>query len=115
MRLNAYLARAGVASRRGSDELVKAGRITVNGEPGRLNTVVGANDRVELDGKPVARQALSYVLLHKPRGVVTTASDPQGRQTVVDLVKPVSRVVPARPARSSWLSGIVTGSLPSPP
>ena len=86
MRLNVYLARAGVASRRKADELIKAGRVTVNGEPGELNTFVAKRDRVELDGQPLARQRLAYVLLHKPAGVVTTASDPQGRPTVVELV-----------------------------
>jgi 23S rRNA pseudouridine2605 synthase len=94
MRLNAFLARAGVASRRSADELIKAGRVTVNGEPGELNTVVGAHDRVEVDGKAVARQRLAYVLLHKPAGVVTTARDPQGRPTVVALVPAEPRVVP---------------------
>jgi len=94
MRLNAFLARAGVASRRRADELIKAGRVTVNGEPGRLNTVVGARDRVAVDGEEVARQRLAYVLLHKPAGVVTTARDPQGRPTVVDLVPHEPRVVP---------------------
>jgi 23S rRNA pseudouridine2605 synthase len=94
MRLNAFLARAGVASRRGADELIKAGRVTVNGEPGQLNTVVGARDRVEVDGEEVARQRLAYVLLHKPAGVVTTARDPRGRPTVVELVPAEPRVVP---------------------
>jgi 23S rRNA pseudouridine2605 synthase len=94
MRLNAFLARAGVASRRRADELIKAGRVTVNGEPGQLNTVVGAHDRVEVDGREVARQGLAYVLLNKPAGVVTTASDPQGRPTVVELVPREPRVVP---------------------
>jgi 23S rRNA pseudouridine2605 synthase len=95
VRLNAFLARAGVASRRASDELVKAGRVTVNGEPGRLNTVVGARDTVAVDGREVARQPLAYVLLHKPAGVVTTARDPQGRKTVLDLVpREEGRVVP---------------------
>ncbi len=94
MRLNAFLARAGVASRRGADELIKAGRVTVNGLPGELNTFVGANDDVELDGERLQPQELAYVLLHKPAGVVTTARDPQGRRTVVDLVDHAARVVP---------------------
>jgi 23S rRNA pseudouridine2605 synthase len=94
VRLNAFLARAGVASRRGADELIKAGRVTVNGEPGQLNTVVAARDRVAVDGSPVERQRLAYVLLHKPAGVVTTVRDPQRRRTVVDLVPATPRVVP---------------------
>ena len=94
MRLNAYLARAGVASRRGADELIKAGRVRVNGKPGALNTFVEAGDRVELDGRPLVPQKLAYVLLHKPIGVVTTARDPHRRPTVVDLVGHGSRVVP---------------------
>ncbi len=94
MRLNAYLARAGVASRRGADELIKAGRVRVNGAPGELNTFVGANDTVEVDGRPVEKQALAYLLLHKPAGVVTTARDPHGRPTVVGLVPAEPRVVP---------------------
>ena len=94
MRLNAYLARAGVASRRKADELIKAGRVTVNGDPGQLNTFVGAHDFVEVDGRPVTKQRLAYVLLHKPAGVVTTASDPHRRRTVVELVDVPERVVP---------------------
>jgi len=94
MRLNAWLARAGVASRRKSDELIKAGRVTVNGEPGQLNTFVQRTDDVRLDGEPLQKQQLAYVLLHKPAGVVTTASDPEGRPTVVGLVGHPARVVP---------------------
>ncbi|HET9938499.1 MAG TPA: pseudouridine synthase [Gaiella sp.] len=94
MRLNAYLARAGVASRRGADELIKAGRVTVNGAPGELNTFVQATDAVLVDGREVGRQALRHVLLNKPRGTITTARDPGGRPTVVDLVKGDVRVVP---------------------
>src|SRR5436305_11398856 len=94
MRLNAYLARAGVASRRKADELIKAGRVTVNGEPGQLNTFVQARDLVVVDGTPVQKQRLAYLLLHKPPGAVTTVSDPQGRRTVVDLVPAEPRVVP---------------------
>jgi 23S rRNA pseudouridine2605 synthase len=94
MRLNAYLARAGVASRRRADELIRAGRVHVNGAPGELNTFVGAGDTVEVDGRPVAKQMLAYRLLHKPAGTVTTARDPQGRPTVVGLVPAEPRVVP---------------------
>jgi 23S rRNA pseudouridine2605 synthase len=95
VRLNAYLARAGIASRRGSDDLIKEGRVKVNDELGQLNTYVHAGDRVEVDGEAVAAQQLTYVLLNKPAGTVTTASDPQGRPTVVQLVEGVpERIVP---------------------
>lgn len=94
MRLNAFLARAGVASRRGADELIRAGRVRVNGEVAGLATFVEEADRVELDGRQLAPEPLAYVLLHKPAGVVTTASDPHGRPTVVELVDLPQRVVP---------------------
>ena len=66
MRLNAFLGRAGVASRRKADELIVAGRVTVNGEPGQLNTFVTGDDIVEVDGRPVTKQRLAYVLLTSP-------------------------------------------------
>lgn len=94
MRLNAYLARAGIASRRRADELIAAGRVRVNGEPAALHLVVGPDDVVEVDGQRVEPQPLVYLLLHKPGGVVTTARDPQGRPAVVDLVPAWPRVVP---------------------
>jgi len=94
MRLNAYLARAGVASRRKADELIAAGRVVVNGRQAQLGTAVGPRDVVEVDGRRVASQPLAYVLLHKPAGVVTTARDPHGRPTVVGLVEHPVRVVP---------------------
>jgi 23S rRNA pseudouridine2605 synthase len=94
MRLNAYLARTGVASRRGADELIKRGRVRVNGVTAELNTFVEEGHIVDLDGQLLVPQALAYVLLHKPAGVVTTARDPHGRPIVVDLVKHESRVLP---------------------
>jgi 23S rRNA pseudouridine2605 synthase len=94
MRLNAFLARAGVASRRGADELIKAGRVTVNGVPGELCTFVERGTEVRVEGRPVGPQRLRHVLLNKPRGTITTARDPQGRPTVVDLVGGDVRVVP---------------------
>jgi len=94
VRLNRFLARAGVASRRGADELIKGGRVTVNGQRGELNTFVAVRDVVEVDGERVGTQPLAHVLLHKPLGVVTTAHDPEGRPTVVELVRHEARVVP---------------------
>ena len=94
MRLNAYLARAGVASRRGAEELIRAGRVRVNGTVAGLATFVGQRDSVEVDGTLVVPQPLTYVLLNKPAGVVTTARDPHGRPTVVEVVGHERRVVP---------------------
>ena len=94
MRLNAFLSRAGVASRRGADELIRAGRVVVNGEPGRFDHEVGRRDRVEVDGTRVELQPLTYVLLDKPAGTLTTARDPHGRPTVVDLVGHAVRLAP---------------------
>jgi len=94
VRLNAYLARAGVASRRGADELIRVGRVCVNGKVAGLATFVEGGDRVEVDGRAVAPEMLTYVLLHKPAGVLTTARDPRGRPTVVGLVGHERRVVP---------------------
>jgi len=94
MRLNAWLARAGVGSRRRADELIKSGRVTVNGQRGQLNTFVEKGDEVCLDGTLLAPQDAAYILLHKPAGVVTTARDPQGRPTVVGLVEHPARIVP---------------------
>ncbi len=94
MRLNAYLARAGIASRRGADELILAGRVAVNGERAKVHRVVVPGDVVTLDGRPLTAQTLRHILLHKPAGVVTTARDPQRRPIVLHLVPGEPRVVP---------------------
>jgi 23S rRNA pseudouridine2605 synthase len=94
VRLNQFLARAGIASRRGADELVRAGRVRVNGATGTLQTVVSPSDLVEVDGRRVVPAPLAHFLLHKPAGVVSTARDPRGRPTVVSLVPAEPRVVP---------------------
>lgn len=94
-RLQKVLARSGVASRRASEEMIEAGRVTINGDLATLGDKVGANDRIELDGVPVLQDPdLVHYLLQKPRDVVSTASDPQGRPTVVDLVPSETRVFP---------------------
>jgi pseudouridine synthase len=98
MRLNRYLAQAGLASRRGADVLIAAGRVAVNGETvTRLGTDVDpTRDAVTLDRRPVTLPAsFTYVLLNKPAGIVVTMSDPQGRPTVAALVSEAgARVVP---------------------
>ncbi len=91
MRLAKHLAHAGVSSRRGAEALVAAGRVTVDGatitDPARD---VGAAEVVAVDGRPVVISAHQVVVvLHKPAGVVSTARDPHGRPTVVDLVADV--------------------------
>lgn len=94
MRLNAFLAAAGVASRRKADELIKSGRVEVNGQTGQLNTEVSEKDLVKSDGKIIRLQKKRYILLNKPAGYVTTLRDPQGRPTVIDLVGVPERIVP---------------------
>ncbi|MEW6458501.1 MAG: pseudouridine synthase [Bacillota bacterium] len=88
MRLQKYLAEAGIASRRAGEELILAGRVRVNGEVVyELGTTVDSSrDRVEVDGQEIRPEPKIYVLLYKPRGYVTTARDPQGRRKVTDLV-----------------------------
>ena len=95
-RLQKVLAQAGVASRRKCEEIILAGRVKVNGsvvqelgtkvEPGR--------DRVEVDNQPIQFEKKVYILLNKPKGVVTTASDPQGRKTVIDIIGVSERIYP---------------------
>jgi len=94
VRLNQYLARLGVASRRGCDEIIAAGRVRIDGRVVReLGTrVVPAQHRVTVDGTEVGRPPRRLVfLLHKPKGYVTTVSDPEGRPTVLDLIRPIAR------------------------
>ena len=94
-RLQKALARSGVASRRVSEDLIEAGRVTINGQLATLGDKVGQSDRIELDGIPVLRDPdLVHYLLNKPRDVVSTAQDPERRTTVVDLVPSDTRVFP---------------------
>ncbi len=90
-RLQKFMAEAGVASRRACEEMIRQGRVTVNGETASLGrSVEPEQDRVELDGKPVQKeQRRTVILLYKPRGVVSTSSDPEGRRTVQDYFREI--------------------------
>jgi 23S rRNA pseudouridine2605 synthase len=95
-RLQKLLARSGFGSRRACEVLIESGRVTVDGEVAVLGQRVDPErERVAVDGVPVStRSGLVYYLLNKPAGVVATASDPEGRPTVTDLVPLVPRVFP---------------------
>ncbi len=95
-RLQKIIAAAGVASRRKAEELITAGRVQVNGQ---TVTELGAKadparDHIRVDGKLIHSERPRYLVLNKPRGYVTTASDPEGRPTVIDLVHGGARVFP---------------------
>ena len=88
IRLNKYLADSGICSRREADDLILAGAVTVNGEVvTELGTKVKTSDKVMYGGQTLNREKLRYVLLNKPKGVITTSDDPYERHTVMDLVE----------------------------
>ena len=95
-RLQKVLAAAGVASRREAEEYITAGRVKVNGKVVKeLGTKVGPNAFITVDGHPVHRERKTYLLFYKPRGVVTTMKDPEGRKSIADFVKDIpQRVYP---------------------
>ena len=89
MRLNRYLAAAGLGSRRACETIIIAGRVSINGRPCReLATTVSPGDSVKVDGRSVSVQENYYLLINKPVGYVSSASDELGRQTVFDLLPP---------------------------
>lgn len=96
MRVQRALARAGIASRREADRLVAAGRVTINGAVAQTGQLCDpARDTIAIDGEKVvvAVRSTTWIVLHKPSGVMTTRADPQGRPTVFDLVDPVPGLV----------------------
>jgi len=96
-RLQKVVAQAGVASRRAAEDFIRKGRVRVNGSiVTELGTKVDPRaDKVEVDGRRLVAEAPVYLVLHKPRGVVSTVSDPEGRSTVRDLVRGIpERVFP---------------------
>lgn len=95
-RLQKVMAHAGVASRRKSEQMIEEGRVKVNGKVvTELGLQVKKSDTIEVDGVPIQKEKLVYFLLNKPRGVVSTASDPKDRETVVSLLEGIEeRIYP---------------------
>lgn len=94
-RLQKYISNAGVCSRRKAEELIKDGKVSVNGEVVReLGTKVSGTDTVMVNGEILKSKLKEYYLLNKPRGVISAVSDDKGRSTVVDLVKTNTRIYP---------------------
>lgn len=92
-RLQKVISQAGVASRRESEKIIQQGRVTVNGKVvTEMGTkVTPGKDRIMVDGKPIAGEKLVYILLYKPKGIVTTLKDPQDRKTVASLVSDITQ------------------------
>ena len=94
VRLQKYIADAGVCSRRAAEKLIEEGRVTVNGKPTHLGQKVTGNEKICVDGKSIKlRRETVYLMLYKPRGYVTTSSDEMGRKCVIDLLGSVSQRV----------------------
>ena len=89
MRINQYIAHSGICSRREADQLIKDGRVTINGKPiESLAQLIGEKDLVKVDGKKIEPERKVYILLNKPKDYITTTDDEKDRKTVLDLVKP---------------------------
>ena len=87
MRINKFLAEQGIASRRGSDQIIAEGRVSINGKPAKAGDNVAAEDVVMVDGRILSHKVkYEYYLLNKPKGYVCTVSDDKGRKTVMDLL-----------------------------
>ena len=94
-RLQKVISQAGIASRRKAEELIKDGKVKVNGEViTELGTKVSESDKVEVNNKPIEKETKEYYLLNKPRGVITTTNDEHGRKTVTDLIETSARIYP---------------------
>ncbi len=95
MRLNKFLAEAGIASRRGSDKLIEEGRIKINETIANLGDKIQGKEKISLDGlEIISRENKEYIMLYKPVGIVSTVSDERGRQKVIDLIKSKNRLYP---------------------
>ena len=94
-RLQKVIAQAGIASRRKAEELIKEGKVKVNGQVvTELGTKVTGKEEIEVDKKLIEKETKEYYLLNKPRGVITSTSDEKGRKTVIDLIPTNARIYP---------------------
>lgn len=94
-RLQKVIAESGYASRRKAEELIKAGKVYVNGiKITEMGYKVNGNDLIDINGKPLKKEDKEYYLLNKPRGVVTTTSDDKNRKTVTDIIETTKRIYP---------------------
>lgn len=94
-RLQKVIANSGYCSRRKAEELIKEGKVTINGEVvTELGIKISSKDVIEIDGIPLKKEEKEYILLYKPRGVVTTTSDDKKRKTVIDLITTDKRIYP---------------------
>ncbi len=96
-RLQKFISQAGITSRREAEKLISSGRISVNGKViTELGTKIDpVKDKIKLDGKLITSEKLVYIMLNKPKGIVTTLNDPQGRKTVINLISDIpQRIYP---------------------
>lgn len=93
-RIQKIIAEAGICSRRKAEELIKEGKVTINGEVATIGMKASISDNIVVGGKNINKEEKVYYLLNKPRGVVCTASDEKNRKTVIDLIKTEKRIYP---------------------
>jgi 23S rRNA pseudouridine2605 synthase len=92
IRLNKYLAEAGIASRRKADQLIEEGKVSVNGKVAKVGATIDAQkDHVKVSGRPVEKKSFQYVMFHKSKDSLTTQADPAGRKTIYDILPPEYR------------------------
>ena len=89
------MSQAGIASRRKSEELIKKGLVKVNGKTIKLGDKADPKkDKIEVNGKPIRLENKVYIILNKPKGVISSVKDPEGRQTVIDLINTKEKIFP---------------------
>ncbi|MBN1644494.1 rRNA pseudouridine synthase [Candidatus Woesearchaeota archaeon] len=94
MRIQKKMAEAGIASRRKCEEIIKQGRVMVNGKVAKVGDIAYEKDRIIVDGKPIEKKKKTYTMMNKPIGFVTTVSEGHGMRTVMQLIKLKERLFP---------------------